>query len=61
MLEPFSGSFPFDCPPKSVSKGARFWGFRGSRVRGVFCGISLIPHDLASFCGPNLGYGVSMR
>jgi hypothetical protein len=21
------GSFPFDSPPKSVSNGARFWGF----------------------------------
>jgi hypothetical protein len=23
----FRGSFPFDSTPKSVSKGARFWGF----------------------------------
>jgi hypothetical protein len=26
MHEPFRGSFPFDSPPKSVSKGARIWG-----------------------------------
>jgi hypothetical protein len=55
------GSFPFDSPPKSVSKGARFWGFRCSRVRGVLGGISSIPDDLKSFGGPNLGYGVPMR
>jgi hypothetical protein len=55
------GSFPFDSPPKSVSKGARFWGFRGSRVRGVLGGICSIPLVLASFGGPNLGYGVLMR
>jgi hypothetical protein len=47
--------------PSSMSKGARFWGFRCSRVRGVLGGISLIPLDLASFGGQNLGYGVSMR
>jgi hypothetical protein len=44
-----------------VSKGARFWGFLGSRVRGVLGGISSIPLDLASFGGPNLGYGVPMK
>jgi hypothetical protein len=55
------GSFPFDTPPKSVSKGARFLGFRCSRVRGVLGGISSIPLDLASFGGQNLGYGVPMR
>jgi hypothetical protein len=44
-----------------VSKGARFWGFLSSRVRGVLGGISLIPLILASFGGPNLGYGVPMR
>jgi hypothetical protein len=54
-------SFPFDSPPKSVSKGARFWGFRCSRVRGVLGGISSIPLDLESFGGPNPGYGVPMR
>jgi hypothetical protein len=43
-----------------MSKGARFWGFRCSRVRGVLGGISLIRLDLASFSGPNLGYGVPM-
>jgi hypothetical protein len=55
------GSFLFDSPPRSVSKGARFWGFRCSRVRGVLCGFSSIPLDLASFGGQNLGYGVPMR
>jgi hypothetical protein len=55
------GSFPFDSPPKSASKGARFWGFLGSRVRCVLSGISSIPLDLASFGGPNLGNGVPMR
>jgi hypothetical protein len=44
-----------------VSKGARFWGFLGSSVRGVLGGISSIPLDLASSGGPNLGYGVPMR
>jgi hypothetical protein len=53
--------FPFDSPPKSVSKGARFWGFRCSRVRGGLGGISSNPLDLASFGGQNLGYGVPMR
>jgi hypothetical protein len=32
------GSFPFDYPPKCVIKGARFWGFRCSRVCGVLSG-----------------------
>jgi hypothetical protein len=44
-----------------VSKGARFCGFRCSRIRGVLGGISSIPLDLASFGGQNLGYGVPMR
>ena len=44
-----------------MSKGARFWGFLGSRVSGVLGGTSLIPLDLVSFGGPNLGYGVPMR
>jgi hypothetical protein len=55
------GSFPFDSPPKSVSKGARFWGFWSSRVRGVLGGFSSIPLDLASFGGQNLGYGLPLR
>jgi hypothetical protein len=55
------GFFPFDSPPKSVSKGARFWGFRCSRVRGAFGRISLIPLDLASFGGQKLWYGLPMR
>jgi hypothetical protein len=37
------------------------FGFLLSRVRGVLGGISSIPLDLASFGGPNLGYGVPMR
>jgi hypothetical protein len=52
------GSFPFDSPPKSVSKGARFRGFRCLRVRGVLGGISSIPLNLASIGGQKLGYGV---
>jgi hypothetical protein len=44
-----------------VSKGARFWGFQCSRVRGALGGISSIPLDLASFGGQNLGYGVPLR
>jgi hypothetical protein len=55
------GSFSFDSPPKSVSEGARFWGFRYSRVRGVLGGISSIPLDLSSVGGQNIGYGVPMR
>jgi hypothetical protein len=62
VLEPHMVlTFPFDSPPKSMSKGARFWGFWCSRVRGVLAGISSIPLDLASFGGQNLGYGVPMR
>jgi hypothetical protein len=45
----FRGSFRFDSPPKSVSKGARFWGFLLSSVRGVLGGISSITFDLSSF------------
>jgi hypothetical protein len=48
------GSFPFDFPPKYVSKGSRFWGFRCSRVRGVHGAISLIPLDLAILVELNL-------
>jgi hypothetical protein len=55
------GSFLFDSPPKSMSKGARFWGFLLSKVRGVLGKISSISLVLASFGGPNLGYGVPMR
>jgi hypothetical protein len=39
MHEPLVVLFPFDSPPKSVRKGARFWGFLGSRVRSVLGGI----------------------
>jgi hypothetical protein len=55
------GSLGCDSPPKSVSQGARFWGFRCSRVRGVLGGISSIPLDLAGFGGQNRGYGLLMR
>jgi hypothetical protein len=55
------GSFAFDSHPKSVSYGARFWGFWFSRVRGVLGGISSIPLDLASFGGQNHDYGLLMR
>jgi hypothetical protein len=61
MLELLVVLFPFDSPPKSVSKGAQFWGFLFSRVRGVLGGISSIPLDLTSFGGANFGYGVPMR
>jgi hypothetical protein len=53
--------FSFDSPSKSVSRGAQFLGFLLSRVRGILGGVSSIPLDLASFGGPNLGYGVPMR
>jgi hypothetical protein len=55
------GSCAFDSPPKSVSYGARFWGFLCSRVRGVLGGISSIPLDLTSFGGIKHGYGLLMR
>jgi hypothetical protein len=54
------GSLGYDPPPKSVSKGARFWGFPSSRVRGVLGGISSIPHFWTSFGGIKLGYGLLM-
>jgi hypothetical protein len=44
-----------------VSKGAQYWGFWCSRLKGVLSGIASIPVDLASFSGPNLGYEVPMR
>jgi hypothetical protein len=50
-----------DSPPKSVSKGARFWSFPSSRVRGVLGGISPIPPFWTSFGGIKLGYGLLMR
>jgi hypothetical protein len=52
------GSLGCDSPPKSVSKGARFWGFPSSRVRGVIGGISSIPPFWTSFGGIKLGYGL---
>jgi hypothetical protein len=60
MHEPFVVLFPL-IPLPNVRKGARFWGFRCSRVRGVLGGISSIALDLASFGGQNLGYGLPMR
>jgi hypothetical protein len=57
MHEPFMVLFPLI----SLPNPAQFWGFLGSRVRGVLGGIFLTPPNLASFGGPNLGYGVSMR
>jgi hypothetical protein len=44
-----------------MSKGARFWGFLGFRVRGILGRNPSIPLDLASFGGPNCGYGLPMR
>ena len=44
-----------------MSKGAQFWGFRGSRVRGVLGGNPSIPLDSTSFGGPNRSYGMPMR
>jgi hypothetical protein len=55
------GSLSCDSRPKSVSKGARFWGFPSFRVRGVLGGISLIPPFWTSFGGITLGYGLLMR
>jgi hypothetical protein len=55
------GSLGYDSPRKSVSKGARFWGFPSSRVRGVLGGISLIPPFWTSFGGIKLVYGLLMR
>jgi hypothetical protein len=55
------GSLGCDSPPKSVSKGARFWGFSSSRVRGAFGGISSIPPFWTSFGGIKHGYGLLMR
>jgi hypothetical protein len=55
------GSLDCDSPPKPVSKGARFWGFPCSRVRGAFGGISLTPLVWTGFGGIKLGYGLLMR
>jgi hypothetical protein len=46
------GSFPFDSPPKFVSKGTQFWGFRFPRVSGVLGGNPSIHLDSTSFGGP---------
>jgi hypothetical protein len=55
------GSLGYDSPPKSVSKGPRFWGFLSSRVRCVLGGISSIPPFWTSFGGIKFGYGLLMR
>jgi hypothetical protein len=55
------GSLDCDPPPKSVSKGARFWGFPSSRACGVLGGISSIPPFLTTFGGIKFGYGLLMR
>jgi hypothetical protein len=55
------GSLGCDSPPKSVSKGARFWGFPSSSVRGVLGRISSIHPFWTSFGGIKLGYGLLMR
>jgi hypothetical protein len=47
------GSFPCDSPPKSVSKGTRFWGFPRFWESGVLGGNPLIPLYSTSFGGPN--------
>jgi hypothetical protein len=59
MHEPFV-LIPFDSPPKSVSRGARFWGFFRFRVRGVLGGNPSITLDLVSFSGLNRGYEMAM-
>jgi hypothetical protein len=46
--------------PNSCVKGARFWGFPCSRVRGAFGGISSISLVWTSFGGIKLGYGLLM-
>jgi hypothetical protein len=61
FVKTLRGSLRCDSPPKSVSKGARFWGFPSSRVRGVLGGISSIPPFRTSFGGIKLGYGLLMR
>jgi hypothetical protein len=55
------GSLSCDSHSKSVSKGARFWGFPSSRVCGVLGGISSIPPFWTNFGGIKLGYGLLMR
>jgi hypothetical protein len=60
MHEPFVILFP-SIPLPNLWEGAQFWGFLLSRVIGVLGGNSSVPLDLASFGGPNLGYGMPMR
>jgi hypothetical protein len=61
FLGTLRGSLGCDSPPKSVSKGARFWGFPSSRVRSVLGRISSIPPFWTSFGGIKLGYGLLMK
>jgi hypothetical protein len=55
------GSCPCDSPPKSVGKGARFWGFPMFWERGVLGGNPSISLDSISFGWPNRSYGMTMR
>jgi hypothetical protein len=55
------GSLGCDSPPEYMSKGAQFWGFPCSRVRGAFSGISSIPLVWTRFGGIKLGYGLLIR
>jgi hypothetical protein len=55
------GSLGCDPPPKSVSKGARFWGSLSSWVGSALGEISLIPPFWTSFGGIKLGYGLLIR
>jgi hypothetical protein len=55
------GSLGCDSPPKSESKGARFWGFPRSRVKGVVGRIALVLPFWTSFGGIKLGYRLLMR
>jgi hypothetical protein len=55
------GSLGCDSPPKSVRKGAQFWGFPSSRVCGALGGISSVPSFWTSFGGIKLGYGLLTR
>jgi hypothetical protein len=55
------GSLGCDSPPKSVSKGARFWDFLSSLVGSALDGISSISPFWTSFGGIKLAYGLLMR
>jgi hypothetical protein len=55
------GALGCDSASKSVSKGARFWGFPSSRVCGALGRISSIPPFWTSFGEIKLVYGLLMR